>query len=49
MTGRELAYRLRSCTAPQRAALAADLITGKIQIVGPTVRQAAAIAGVCVP
>jgi ribosomal protein L17 len=48
-TGRKLAYRLRGCTALQRAALAADLITGKIQIIGPTVRQAAALARVSVP
>jgi hypothetical protein len=47
LTGRNLAHGHR--TPSQRAAVAADLVKGNAVLVQPTVKQAASLAGVCVP
>lgn len=47
ITGRSLAHAKRS--VPERAFLAADLHRNRVDLVCPTIKQAAYLAGVCVP
>jgi hypothetical protein len=47
VTGRNLAHGRRSTA--ERALIAADLHRNRVDLISPTVKQAAALAGVCVP
>ena len=46
VTGRNLAHTKRS--VPERAFIGADLHLNRVELISPTVKQAACLAGVCV-
>jgi hypothetical protein len=49
ITGRDLLFRRRRLSPRQRAALASDLITGRVELTKLTRRQASLLVGVCLP